>query len=160
MFKVAEHHSAAIEGKSFLITTITHTAQEPLAYETGSGSSGQDYSNSFTCIPENVLFRPARKTPRPIVSGIQTAIVVGPKGEEIYTDSSGRVKVQFHWDREGKKDDKSSCWIRTSQSIAGRQWGFMAIPRIGQEVVIDFLEGDPDRPLIVGSVYNANQMPL
>jgi type VI secretion system secreted protein VgrG len=159
VFKVAEHHSSSIKGKSFLITTITHTAHEPLAYETGSGSSGQDYSNSFTCIPENVLFRPARKTPKPIVSGIQTAIVVGPKGEEIYTDKYGRVKVQFHWDREGKKDDKSSCWIRTSQSIAGRQWGFMAIPRIGQEVVIDFLEGDPDRPLIVGSVYNANQMP-
>jgi type VI secretion system secreted protein VgrG len=93
------------------------------------------------------------------VSGIQTAVVVGPKGEEIYTDKYGRVKVQFHWDREGKKDESSSCWIRVAHNMAGRRWGFLSIPRIGQEVVVDFLEGDPDRPLIVGSVYNADQMP-
>jgi type VI secretion system secreted protein VgrG len=92
--------------------------------------------------------------------GIQTAIVVGPKGEEIYTDEYGRVKVQFHWDREGKRDERSSCWIRVSQLWAGETWGAMFIPRIGQEVIVDFIEGDPDRPLITGRVYNgANPVP-
>ena len=114
--------------------------------------------NTFTCIPDTVTFGPARLTPKPFVQGIQTAVVVGPAGEEIYPDEYGRVKVQFHWDREGKKDENSSCWIRVAQS--GRQeWGFIAIPRIGQEVVVDFLEGDPDRPLITGAVHNAEQMP-
>jgi type VI secretion system secreted protein VgrG len=94
-----------------------------------------------------------------LVSGVQTAVVVGPSGEEIFCDEFGRVKVQFHWDREGKKDEKSSCWIRVSHNIAGKQWGFVILPRMGQEVVVDFEEGDPDRPLIVGMVYNAEQMP-
>ena len=86
-------------------------------------------------------------------------MVVGPAGEEIYTDKYGRVKVQFFWDREGKSDDKSSCWIRVAQGMAGKDWGAIYIPRIGQEVVVSFLEGDPDRPLITGVVYNADQMP-
>lgn len=157
-FTVTSHRSSSEEGKPFVITAIQHAATEPLAYETG-GAVGEDYSNSFTCIPASVTFRPARTTPKPLVSGVQTAVVVGPAGEEIFCDEFGRVKVQFHWDREGKKDDKSSCWIRTAHNIAGKNWGFVAIPRIGQEVVVDFLEGDPDRPLIVGSVYNAEQMP-
>src|SRR5205085_3782761 len=95
--------------------------------------------------------------PHQIVSGCQTAVVVGPSGEEIFTDKYGRVKVQFFWDRQGKEDDESSCWIRVSQPWAGKNWGAIWIPRIGQEVVVDFLEGDPDRPLIVGRVYNAAQ---
>ena len=115
------------------------------------------YSNSFRCIPQEVTFRPARRTPKPLVHGTQTALVVGPSGEEIYTDNHGRIKVQFHWDREGKKDDKSSCWIRVSQPWAGKGWGAVWLPRIGQEVVVDFLEGDPDRPIIIGRVYNAEQ---
>jgi type VI secretion system secreted protein VgrG len=98
-------------------------------------------------------------TPEPTVQGPQTAIVVGPKGEEIFTDKFGRVKVQFHWDRIGKKDDNSSCWVRVAQPWAGKNWGAIFIPRIGQEVVVDFLEGDPDQPIIIGSVYNALQMP-
>ena len=97
--------------------------------------------------------------PRPFVQGPQTAVVVGPAGEEIYTDKYGRVKVQFHWDRDGKKDENSSCWIRVSQPWAGKNWGGIDIPRIGQEVIVDFLEGDPDQPIITGRVYNAEQMP-
>ena len=93
------------------------------------------------------------------MQGPQTALVVGPKGEEIWTDKYGRVKVQFHWDRYGKRDEKSSCFVRVSQVWAGSGWGAMHIPRIGQEVVVDFLEGDPDRPIITGRVYNADQMP-
>jgi type VI secretion system secreted protein VgrG len=94
-----------------------------------------------------------------MIHGSQTAVVTGPKGEEIYTDKYGRIKVQFHWDREGKKDENTSCWIRCSQTSAGKNWGAMFIPRIGQEVVVSYLEGDPDRPLVTGVVYNAEQMP-
>ena len=122
-------------------------------------SGEEDYHNSFTCVPDSVVLRPARLTPKPVIHGSQTAVVVGPSGEEIYPDKYGRVKVQFFWDREGKKDDKSSCWIRCMMPSAGRNWGFMSIPRIGQEVVVSYLEGDPDRPLITGQVYNADQMP-
>ena len=104
-------------------------------------------------------FRPARITPEPKVQGPQNALVVGPAGEEIWCDKYGRVKVQFYWDRYGKKDENSSCWIRVSHPWAGGTWGMVAIPRIGQEVLVDFLEGDPDRPIITGRVYNADQMP-
>ena len=150
------------ELKSYLITSIQHFATQP-GPETGDGGA-TDYSNSFTCIPATVQYRPTRMTPKPLVSGIQTAVVVGPQGEEIYTDKYGRIKVCFHWDREGRQKQKSegqkvSCWIRVAQTGAGRKWGFMSIPRIGQEVVVDFLEGDPDRPLVVGCVYNQDQMP-
>src|SRR5262245_61394175 len=114
---------------------------------------------SFPALSTKEAFRPQRTTPVPIVQGPQTAVVVGPKGDEIYTDKYGRVKVQFHWDRYGKSDENSSCWIRVSHPWAGKNWGMVAIPRIGQEVVVDFLEGDPDCPLITGRVYNAEQMP-
>lgn len=117
------------------------------------------YRCRFECIPEMIPYRPARLTPWPVMRGTQTARVVGPSGEEIYCDEFGRVKVQFNWDREGKFDEKSSCWIRVSQGMAGGGYGIMFLPRIGQEVVVDFLEGDPDRPLIVGRVYNADHMP-
>jgi type VI secretion system secreted protein VgrG len=117
------------------------------------------YSNQFTAIPRELQFRTARVTHQPVLASIQTAVVTGPPGEEIYTDQYGRVKVQFHWDREGKYDQNTSCWIRCQQSIAGNRWGFMAIPRIGQEVIVQFVEGDLDRPLITGCVYNAEQMP-
>ena len=113
---------------------------------------------SFEAIPKATPFRTRRRTPRPNL-GLQTAVVVGPKGEEIYTDSYGRVKVHFRWDREGKKDEKSSCWIRVASTWAGNKWGAFQVPRIGQEVIVEFLDGDPDRPLITGSVYNAKQMP-
>lgn len=128
-------------------------------YRSSSGSSVESYTNSFVAMPHSVIFRPAEVTRRPIVHGTQTAIVVGPSGEEIYTDKYGRVKVQFHWDRTGKKDENSSMWVRVATPWAGKTFGMIAIPRIGCEVVVDFLEGDPDRPLIVGMVYNADYMP-
>ncbi|MGH9558197.1 MAG: type VI secretion system Vgr family protein, partial [Bryobacteraceae bacterium] len=119
----------------------------------------EDYSNQFDSIPATVKFRPPRITPKPVIPGVQSAVVVGPKGEEIYSDNYGRIKVQFMWDRVGTKDENSSCWIRVAQEWAGKNWGTIFIPRIGQEVLVDFLEGDPDRPIITGRVYNAEQMP-
>jgi type VI secretion system secreted protein VgrG len=143
-----------MNGKDYVLASIDHEASQPWKKD-----SEFAYTNRFTCTPFDVPFRPVRQNPKPFVRGAQTAIVVGPKGEEIYTDEHGRVKVQFHWDREGKKDDNSSCWIRVSQVWAGGGWGAIHIPRIGQEVIVDFLEGDPDRPIITGRVYNASQTP-
>ena len=119
----------------------------------------EGYQCAFSAIPKNQVFRPARLTPKPFVQGPQTAVVVGKSGEEIWTDKYGRVKVKFHWDRSKPKDETSSCWIRVSHPWAGKNWGMIALPRIGQEVIVDFLEGDPDRPIITGRVYNAEQMP-
>src|SRR3990167_5325288 len=147
--------------REYLLIQLTHSGNQPqsLVAEGGGGSSDVMYENHFTCIPSDVSFRPLRLTPRPMIPGPQTAVVVGPKGEEIYTDEYGRVKVQFHWDRDGKQDEKSSCWIRAAQIWAGTGWGAMFIPRIGQEVIVEFLEGDPDQPIITGRVYNGDNMP-
>lgn len=125
----------------------------------GMGGGGDIFQCSFDAIDAKQAFRSIRSTPKPSVSGSQTAIVVGPSGEEIWTDKYGRVKVKFHWDREGHDDENSSCWVRVSQPMAGKKWGWVSLPRIGQEVVVSFLEGDPDRPLITGRVYNDDQMP-
>jgi type VI secretion system secreted protein VgrG len=144
------------EDDTYVITSVQHSGVNPSYQPTASGSA---YQNTFTCMPASVPYRPARRTPRPIVQGVQTAVVVGPGGAEIYTDKYGRVKVQFYWDREGKSDENSSCWVRVSENWAGKNWGVVFNPRIGQEVIVDFLEGDPDRPLITGRVYNAAQMP-
>ena len=116
-----------------------------------------DYSNSFEAFPADTAFHPPQTTPRPVIAGTQTATVVGKTGEEIWTDQYGRVVVQFHWDQLGQNDEKSSCWVRVAQGWAGSLWGSIFIPRIGQEVVVSFLEGNPDRPLITGCVYNAQQ---
>jgi type VI secretion system secreted protein VgrG len=126
-------------------------------YESGQGETS--CRCQFTAIEGDELFRPQRTTPKPTVRGLHTAVVVGPAGQEIHTDAHGRVKVQFHWDRLGKRDEKSSCWVRVATPWAGQNWGMIAIPRIGQEVVVDFLEGDPDRPLVTGQVYNGEQKP-
>jgi type VI secretion system secreted protein VgrG len=142
--------------KDYLLLSVEHSAKGG-GYR--SGSPGAEYVNQFECIPVAVPYRPPRNTPRPVIRGSQTAVVVGPSGEEIYTDEHGRVKVKFYWDRDGKKDENSSCWVRVSQPWAGKNWGAVAIPRIGQEVIVDFLEGDPDRPIITGRVYNAKQAP-
>ena len=157
-FKISKHKSSSEEGKTFAITSIRHTVSNPFTYESG-GSEGWEYSNSFSCIPDSVTFRPRRVTPKPMIHGSQTAVVSGPDGEEIWPDEYGRVLVQFFWDREGKRDDTTSCWIRCAQASAGKGWGSMFLPRIGQEVVVSYLEGDPDRPLVTGVVYNADQMP-
>lgn len=143
----------------YVITSVTHSAREGAFYSGKERQEKDHFNNIFTCLPSSVPCRPQRVTARPIVRGCQTAYVVGPSGEEIYTDKYGRVKVQFHWDREGRNDDNSSCWIRVASFWAGKQWGAIHLPRIGQEVVVDFLEGDPDRPIVVGSVYNAENMP-
>jgi type VI secretion system secreted protein VgrG len=145
--------------KTYVITSVFHTADLGATYRSEGGGQDFHYVNQFEFLPHPTPYRPSRVTPIPIVHGSQTAMVVGPPGEEIYVDKYGRVKVQFHWDRVGKYDDKSSLWIRVSQNWAGKQWGAMFIPRIGQEVIVDFLEGDPDRPIITGRVYNANSMP-
>ena len=154
-FGLTRHFS---DGGKYVLTSVEHRAQQPLASERGAGSPFE-YENRFTCIPFALPFRPPRITPIPTVRGTQTATVVGPSGEEIFTDKYGRVKVQFHWDREGKSDADSACWVRVASPWAGKSYGMVHIPRIGQEVIVDFLEGDPDRPIIVGSVYNAEQMP-
>jgi type VI secretion system secreted protein VgrG len=154
-FTLTRHFSA--DGQ-YLLTGVQHTASLAADYRSGEGEK-LVYQNRFTCIPLALPYRPARVTPKPAVRGTQTAVVVGSPGEEIFTDKYGRVKVQFHWDREGKSNADSSCWVRVGTLWAGKQWGSIYIPRIGQEVIVDFLEGDPDNPIIIGSVYNAEQMP-
>ncbi len=154
-FKIKRHFNADGE---YVVTTVAHTATFGADYRAEKDVL-LGFENSFTAIPSSIPFRPRRVTPKPVVPGCQSAVVVGPKGEEIFTDKYGRVKVQFHWDRDGKNDEGSSCWIRVAQLIAGRRWGASFWPRIGQEVIVDFLEGDPDQPFIVGVVYNADQMP-
>lgn len=146
--------------KEYLLTSVVHRGAQPqVVAEKASSESGTSYSNSFTAVPSSVTIRPEKTAEKPVVEGVQTAIVTGQSGEEIYTDEHGRVKVQFHWDRLGKNDDKSSCWIRVSQAWAGAGWGAMYIPRIGQEVIVDFIEGDPDRPIITGRVYHGTNTP-
>lgn len=151
-----EGHDCEAENQAYLLTAVKHRA-----LDAGYASAGEEseYGNTFRCVPATVPFRPARTTRKPVVQGPQTAVVVGPKGEEIHVDKYGRVKVQFHWDRLGKKDANSSCWVRVAENWAGGGWGMLFHPRVGQEVVVDFLEGDPDRPLVTGRVYNANLMP-
>ncbi len=158
-FELTDHYRPEFN-KKYLITAVRHVAtQGGYASSSAGGDSEATYRNSFECTPFSIPFRPARVTPQPFVQGCQTAVVVGPAGEEIYTDKYGRVKVQFHWDREGKNNENSSCWIRVSHPWAGKGWGSVSIPRIGQEVIVDFLEGDADQPVIVGRVYNAESMP-
>ncbi|UXH80652.1 type VI secretion system Vgr family protein [Roseateles amylovorans] len=155
LLSLTRHPRDDQNAKYLVIGTTLHLRQA--ASESGSGES--DLRCAFQSIPSTQQFRPLRRTPKPMVPGPQTAIVTGPSGEEIFTDKYGRVKVQFHWDRRGARNEKSSCWIRVSQPWAGKGWGGVSIPRIGQEVVVDFVEGDPDQPLITGRVYNAEQMP-
>jgi type VI secretion system secreted protein VgrG len=145
-------HPCQNPGDTYVISRVRHEASD----STYLGNSGAppSYSNSFEAIPADVRFRPQRTMAKPVVHGPQTAIVVGPPGEKIFTDRYGRVRVQFHWDRYGKHDDKSSCWIRVSQSWSGRGWGAVNLPHVGHEVVVSFLEGDPDCPMITGRVYN------
>jgi type VI secretion system secreted protein VgrG len=155
-----EKHPMDSENKEYLVVAATHSFVAE-SYRSGSSSaSGDSYSGHYTLQLSDRPFRAPIETPKPVIYGPQTAVVVGPKGEEIYTDKHGRIKVQFHWDRQGKNDDKSSRWIRVSQTHSGKGWGGVYLPRIGMEVVVEFIEGDPDRPLVVGTVYNGdNKMP-
>jgi type VI secretion system secreted protein VgrG len=151
-----DHDNGKPEDREFLILSVSHHGMNN--YQSSGGSA--TYSNSFVCIRKKIPFRAALSTPKPMIPGPQTAFVVGPKGEEIYTDEHGRVKVQFHWDRLGQMDHRSSCWVRVGHAWAGSGFGAVQIPRIGDEVVVSFLDGNPDRPLIISRVYNAtNQHP-
>jgi len=143
----------------YLITGVSNSAFQPQVLEEQAGEEAGRQESRFRAIPASVPYRPRREVRKIRMPGVQTATVVGPAGEEIYTDRHGRVKVQFHWDRLGRADEKSSCWIRVAQAWAGEGWGAMFIPRIGQEVIVDFIEGDPDRPIITGRVYNAERTP-
>ena len=156
-----DNHPSTAQNRDYLVTSAEYRLKldDYIASKTAMVNEGEMFQCRFTAIDATHTYRPQYKAQKTFVHGPQTAVVVGPAGEEIYTDSYGRVKVQFHWDRYGQRDENSSCWIRVAQPWAGKNWGVIALPRIGQEVVVDFLEGDPDRPLITGSVYNNNQMP-
>ncbi|MBD2826766.1 type VI secretion system Vgr family protein [Xenorhabdus szentirmaii] len=166
-------HAIAVQpGKLFTLTNhprpdlnqpwqvvgASHSGSQPQALETASGDSGTTLHSHFSFIRHNQNWRPA-PLPKPSIDGPQIAKVVGPTGEEIFCDQYGRVRLQFPWDRYGKSDDQSSCWIRVSQPWAGQGWGMLAIPRIGQEVVVDFLHGDPDQPIVTGRTYHASNIP-
>ncbi len=143
-FTLGGHPNARLNAR-YALRRVSHRATE------------NGYSNHFDAFPASVTFRPPRSLPRPTVAGSHSAIVVGPDGEEIWTDALGRIKVKFHWDASDAIDDSASCWVRVAQAWAGNGWGSLFIPRIGQEVIVSYLDGDPDRPLVTGSVYNGEQ---
>ena len=155
-FSLTRHFDA---NDKYLLGSVEHDARLSAGFRSDDAVPELEYSNRFDCLPESLPYRPRRHTPRPVIHGVQTATVVGPEDSELFVDKYGRVKVQFHWDREGKKDGNSSCWVRVSQVWAGPTWGAFFWPRVGHEVVVTFAEGDPDQPLIIGSVYNAQNMP-
>jgi len=160
-FKMENHPNAELN-HPYIVTQIEHRADQYPSYYMGDEEKRQDYSNDFTCIPHGSgypQYRTTKTTPKPVINGPQTAFVVGPSGEEIFTDKYGRVKAQFHWDREGQMDGSSSCWMRVSQGWASNKWGSIFIPRVGMEVIVEFIGGDPDRPIITGCVYNPETMP-
>ncbi len=159
-FALADHHSSKDQLDQYLITEISHSASQPGPFS--SAATLAAYTNHFECIPAKVQYRPKRLTPKPIISGIQTATVAGDSGNEIHTDKYGRIKVHFHWDRAGRdkrfsEGDKICCWVRVAYPSAGKDWGFVAIPRVGQEVIVEFIEGDPDQPVVTGTIYNGTQ---
>jgi len=154
-FELAEHPQAAQNG-SWLVTA---TEMELTGTGHRSGALQPGWRCRFRAIGGQDVYRSPARTPQPRVHGPQTAVVVGPAGEEIFTDAHGRVKLHFHWDRLGRRDENSSCWVRVSQPWAGQGWGSVSIPRIGQEVIVDFMEGNPDRPIVTGRVYNAAMPP-
>ena len=158
LFKLSKF-TRADQNKEYLILS-TQYEMRAAGFESGGSVLEEDtYQCSFQAMDSHIHYRAPRMTPKPVVQGPQTAVVVGKSGEEIWTDKYGRVKVQFHWDRYGKSDENSSCWVRVAQVWAGKRWGAIHIPRIGQEVIVDFLEGDPDAPIITGRVYNADNLP-
>jgi type VI secretion system secreted protein VgrG len=154
-FSINEHSFEDLN-KEYCIVAVEHEGSQPNVYGEHSGIGGDyTYSNHFIAIPASTVYRTRKTLEKPYVRGLQSAIVTGPQGEEIHTDEYGRIKVQFHWDREGRKNDKSSCWLRTSQPWSGNGWGMVSLPRVGDEVLVDFINGDPDWPIMVGNVNNA-----
>ena len=157
-FTLARHPRGDLNS-DYILSSVQHQGDSEADLEAGTISPEVSYSNSFGCLRRRVPFRPPRLTPRPQIRGAQTATVVGPPGEEVHADAHGRVMVRFHWDRSGSAEERASCWIRVGQLSAGNGWGGLFLPRIGQEVIVTFLEGDPDQPLITGAVYNALNTP-
>jgi type VI secretion system secreted protein VgrG len=158
-FDLIDHHRED-QNTKYLITKFSCILKSDQFISTSNEAEESElYTCKYSAIPANVIYRPQVSSTKPKMTGPQTAMVVGKAGEEIWTDKYGRVKVLFHWDRYGEANEKSSCWIRVSQTWAGKGWGSMQIPRIGQEVLVDFLNGDPDKPIIIGSVYNGSTMP-
>jgi type VI secretion system secreted protein VgrG len=157
-----EDHPRSDQERKYLVKS-THLSAHAGDFETegasGSGSDGSTFHCSFAAFDTSENFRTERATPKPLIHGVQTAMVTGPAGQEIYVDKYGRVKVQFHWDRYGQNDENSSCWVRVSQVWTGKNWGHIANPHVGEEVIVSFLEGDPDQPTVVGRLYNAEHMP-
>ncbi len=159
MFSFREHEDELPGHNEFVITSMTMEASVPLNTEGEAGGGGLNHINTFQCLPTSKVFIPTRIA-KPVIFGLQTATVTCASGEEIHVDEHGRIKLKFHWDREGKNDQTSSCWVRVAQSWAGAGFGAQFLPRKGQEVVVEFINGDPDQPLITGSVYNGkNKMP-
>ncbi|MCX6612090.1 MAG: type VI secretion system tip protein TssI/VgrG [Acidobacteria bacterium] len=156
-FEVTDHFDPQVNTSYIALSSSIECRQSVM--DDGPGGQSSTARIGLSAIPMKVPYRPARIHPKPMIHGVQTAIVCGPAGNEIHCDKYGRVKVQFHWDRKNKRDDNSSHWIRISNTMAGANWGQISIPRIGQEVIVSFLEGDPDRPIITGRVYNDQQMP-
>lgn len=158
-FSLHGHPFSALNAEYVLLNTAL-SGRQPQSLEEGSSNEGTSFSVLFSAMPAICDYRPKASIDPPRIAGTQTAFVTGPAGEDVYTDALGRVKVQFPWDSEGQYDQSSSCWLRVSQALAGNQWGAMVIPRIGQEVIVSFLGGNPDRPIIIGSLYNtANATP-
>lgn len=157
LFTLAEHPRND-QNRAFLITGA-QTEVTGNNYRTDGAGEGMDFRCVFEAIGKEHSYRAPASARKPVVQGPQTAMVVGKRGEEIWTDKYGRIKVQFHWDRDGKSDETSSCWVRVQQGWAGKGWGMQFVPRVGMEVVVSFLEGDPDRPLVTGCVYNSDAMP-
>ena len=157
LLQLTNHPNASLN-TLWQISRIVYRGSQPQALEQEGGDKATTLENEFEFIPRHQSWRPMQLT-KPRVEGPQIAIVVGPKDEEIYCDKFGRIKLQFLWDREGQYNDHSSCWIRVTQPWAGKNWGMIAIPRVGQEIVVDFLEGDPDQPIVTGRTYHATNMP-
>lgn len=157
-FTFQSHEDKRFQGKSYLITK--NYLEISISSQTGASKSiNQSVHNQFSCVPKATLYRPKPVTSKPRVYGVQTATVTGEKQDEIHVDKYGRVKVLFHWDRIGPSDNTSSCWIRVAQSWAGSGWGSSFLPRVGHEVLVEFLDGDPDQPIVVGSLYNGQNLP-
>jgi type VI secretion system secreted protein VgrG len=157
LFTLSDHPQADVNREYLVVSQRTSLRSHAL--ESGATAEGHTTRVSIVTIPSDRQYRPPRSTPKPVVHGAQTATVVGKEGEEIWTDEYGRVKLEFHWDRQSPGDETSSCWVRVAQVWAGSQFGGIYVPRIGQEVLVEFLEGDPDRPIVTGRIYNADNMP-
>ncbi|HEX2750414.1 MAG TPA: type VI secretion system tip protein TssI/VgrG, partial [Verrucomicrobiales bacterium] len=155
--KLKKAERADQQRRYLIVSTNISISQD--AYTSGTGGNEDRFECHINAIPDNAVYRPRRSSVKPTMHGPQTAMVVGPAGEEIYTDEHGRIKVQFYWDRRSEGNEKSSKWVRVSQPAAGGGYGFCSLPRIGQEVIVEYIEGDPDRPIVTGCVYNGNNKP-